>query len=106
MKFRKKPVVIEAFQWTGQNLTEANNFIPSTQWSLHQNDSIGIFTLEGVMVARPFDWIIKGIKGEFYPCKPDIFEATYELAEPTAERWKPLNRAERQAAFQKRKENK
>ena len=78
MKYRKKPVVIEAFQWLmdwppawffdiGANFTEEGMVIP---------------TLEGDMLARPGDYIIKGIKGEFYPCKPDVFVATYEPVEP------------------------
>lgn len=60
MKFRKKPVVIEAYQ---------------TQ------EELDIFTLEGVMHAAPGDWIITGVNGEQYPCKPDIFEKTYEPVE-------------------------
>jgi hypothetical protein len=76
MKFRKKPVVIEAMQWTGTNMPELIEFIgehPPT-------DVLGFFihTLEGQMFASPGDWIIKGVAGEFYPCKPDIFAATYE----------------------------
>ena len=59
-KFRKLPVVIEAYQ---------------------TNREISITTLEGTMIANPGDWIIKGIAGEIYPCKPDIFVRTYELAE-------------------------
>lgn len=60
MKFRKKPVVIDAEQ---------------TQ------QIVKIKTLEGTMFAQPGDWIITGVKGERYPCKPDIFEATYEKVE-------------------------
>jgi hypothetical protein len=75
-KYRKKPVVIEAIQWTGENVEEVSKFAGN-------NCSIGldhvwIDTLEGVMRTDKGDYIIKGIKGEFYPCKPDIFEATYE----------------------------
>jgi hypothetical protein len=61
MKFRKKPVVIEAVRHEG-------------------NEPLAIETLEGTMLAMPGDWIITGVKGERYPCKPDIFEATYEPA--------------------------
>lgn len=78
-KFRKKPVVIEAVQ-----------FDPNGTWpdcvkpwgSVHPRDmSWGyIETLEGKMHVMAGDWIIKGVKGEFYPCKPDIFEQTYEPA--------------------------
>ena len=91
MKFKKKPIVIEAVQWTGENLSEIIAFAglhPSAQkmaWSdyadLVQREGLKIFTLEGPHMASVGDWIIKGIKGEFYPCKPDIFEATYDLAE-------------------------
>jgi hypothetical protein len=49
-------------------------------WAAEQNGTVTITTLEGVMRADPGDWIIRGVKGEFYPCKPDIFEATYEPA--------------------------
>lgn len=79
-KYRKKPVVIEAFQWkTGYVapnwFTEACNAgttIPDRE------GSCAIKTLEGKMRASVGDWIIRGVKGEIYPCKPDIFEATYE----------------------------
>jgi hypothetical protein len=85
MKYRKKPVVIEAVQWTGGNYGEIEEFI-SCEFGYQQRiDGKGvdvvISTLEGNMNASPMDYIIKGVKGEFYPCKPDIFEATYELAE-------------------------
>lgn len=75
-KFRKKPVVIEAILYTGKNYGEVQNFI-GNGCGLNQGQII-INTLEGDMRANPNDWIIKGVKGEFYPCKPDIFEATYE----------------------------
>lgn len=82
-KFRKKPVVIEAEQYVpgGQLHIEA--------WMIGHNareqfgvsgDDVHIHTLEGIMTANPGDWIIRGVKGEFYPCKPDIFGATYEPA--------------------------
>lgn len=78
MKYRKKPVVIEAVQWDGKADT-ANTFI-GTDWRYGGTGggAIIIPTLEGEMCGEVDDWIIKGIKGEFYPCKPDIFEATYE----------------------------
>lgn len=92
MKFRKKPVVIEAIQYTGDNLEEVIAFTGKhpkfdewfKSWEEYQlhvlNDKMifKIFTLEGVMDASIGDWIIKGVKGEFYPCKHDIFSATYE----------------------------
>lgn len=74
--FRKRPVVIEAIQWTGKNDGEIANFM--RQPTMSQGEVLFIDTLEGEMQAHPRDWIIKGVKGEFYPCKPDIFEATYE----------------------------
>lgn len=76
-KFRKKPVVIEAIQWTGENLSEILNFVGPTA---NHGDVTGltIRTLEGDHHASEGDFIIKGVQGEFYPCKPEIFEATYE----------------------------
>ena len=96
MKFRKKPVVIEAWQLT-REMIEANLFrdeplpIPAplkrarstcnpVQGTIDRAD-YAIETLEGTMYAVEDDWIIKGVKGEFYPCKPDIFAATYEPVE-------------------------
>ncbi len=87
-KFRKKPVVIEALQWTGDNATAMLAFGhsgPSPLWGadfqVHtDNREVEIGTLEGCMTASVGDWIIRGVQGEFYPCKPDIFEATYEPA--------------------------
>lgn len=83
MKFRKKPVVIEAIQWTGFNCDDVIIFMPIEVCAqpMIYGDEVRIKTLEGVMTASPGDWIIKGVKGEFYPCKPDIFEATYERVE-------------------------
>lgn len=90
-KYKKKPVVIEAFQWTGENLKEIIAFTglheSAKKWTWKQYEEVvaaeglKIFTLEGKMNADIDDWIIKGVKGEFYPCKPDIFEATYEKVE-------------------------
>ena len=82
MKYRKKPVVIEAIQWTGE-ISDVMGFMdpekPTYMAGFTNADEIvGIQTREGLMVAELNDWIIKGVKGEFYPCKPDIFEATYE----------------------------
>lgn len=81
MKFRKKPVVIEAEQFTEQTKNRAFNFITCTCAPGVSDDgkpTINIQTLEGMMTATLGDWIIKGVSGEFYPCKPDIFEKTYE----------------------------
>lgn len=81
-KFRKKPVVIEAVQLRWDNWSEMCDFIKGQGFrGKHlDRDRIGleIHTLEGTMLGEENDWIIKGVKGEFYPCKPDIFEATYE----------------------------
>ena len=77
-KYRKKPVIIEAIQWNGKNLSEIDNFVGG---SLKTEGSIlVIHTLEGDMEASINDYIIKGVNGEFYPCKPDIFDKTYERA--------------------------
>lgn len=83
MKFRKKPVVIEAMQFTGANGDEIAKFM-GCQHPYIENGGLMIGTLEGVHRADPNDWIIRGVRGEFYPCKPDIFAATYEPAEDIA----------------------
>jgi hypothetical protein len=78
-KFRKKPVVIEAVLWTGNNLDEILDFSPSAYTDYGSGKlELKIQTLEGHHIASIGDWIIKGVAGEFYPCKPDIFEQTYE----------------------------
>ena len=76
MKYRKKPVVIEAMQWTNNNLDEVLEF--AYERSIVVNGELFLETLEGRMKANVGDFLIKGIKGEVYPCKPDIFEQTYE----------------------------
>ena len=81
-RYRKKPVEIEAVQYTGIHSDEIIAFMSGTTYEFDPSAGIRIPTLEGVMLARPYDWIIRGIKGEFYPCKRDIFEATYERVEP------------------------
>ena len=84
-KFRKKPVVIEAIQWEGD--IESEEAISDFSGGLvianddPDPDHLTIPTLEGNMTASVGDWIIKGVNGEFYPCKPDIFEKTYELVD-------------------------
>lgn len=86
-QFRKKPVVIEAVQWTGQNWADICDFMPVPtvgRGEEHPSDEhmdIVISTLEGDMTANLGDWIIRGVNGEFYPCKADIFEKTYEPIE-------------------------
>lgn len=88
--YRKKPVVVEAFKWTGgPDQTE------DPEWAIEAikrgdiyfvdgetNITMRIRTVEGNMTVTPGDYIIKGVKGEIYPCKPDIFAATYEEAKP------------------------
>lgn len=88
MKYTKKPVTIEAVQFDGSSsgIGEIKAWIATgahQRGQIRTQDSgrvLEIETLEGVMTAQPGDWIIKGVKGEFYPCKPDIFAATYEPA--------------------------
>lgn len=96
-KFRKRPVVVEAVQLTWAAWSEICVFAdvgrledgkPSGCYVgedglVAQTGKLGLAipTLEGLMVAKEGDWIIRGIKGELYPCKPDIFEATYEMVE-------------------------
>lgn len=101
-KYRKKPVVIEAIQWDGRNTFDVITFLEGKEPDIRhpraleawddfcesaRRKGLDIKTLEdgsdnrAKHVASIGDWIIKGVKGEFYPCKPDIFEATYERAE-------------------------
>jgi urease accessory protein UreH len=89
MKYRKKPVVIEAMHFDGsadsateiEMWADGDVFMASIATGEHNRHTLVIETLEGQMQAVKGDWIIKGIKGEFYPCKPDIFDATYEPVE-------------------------
>lgn len=84
-EYRKKPVVIEARQLLG-NASEIVSWIVehggNASYQLDDNGSVFIRTLEGTMEAQQGDFVIKGVHGEFYPCKPDIFEATYDAVEP------------------------
>ena len=87
-KYPKKPVEIEAIKYDGKNADDCIKFIENGQvicWKKKEvfpyskpEIRIMIETLEGVMQARPGDYIIRGVNGEYYPCKPDIFEKTYE----------------------------
>jgi len=91
-KYRKKPVVIDAVRYDSSNFDEICDFMGTTPIPKHNPDFgidengntnepyLGVYikTLEGKMLATIGDWIIKGVNGEFYPCKPDIFEKTYE----------------------------
>lgn len=76
-KYIKKPIPVEALQWTGENEKEIQEFCGEAAW-LSSERELGILTLEGLMVATKGDYIIKGVDGEFYPCKEDIFNKTYE----------------------------
>lgn len=80
LNYRKKPVVIQAIQYTGKNIEEVCNFIESNTRIIYTKDfkKIEIETLEGNMQAIPGDYIIKGVNNEYYPCKEDIFNKTYE----------------------------
>lgn len=82
MKYRKKPVEVEAIQWTGNNFEEVKAFTNGKAYKSLTNDkALIIDTLEGKHLAILKDFIIKGIQNEFYPCKPDIFKKTYERVE-------------------------
>ncbi len=91
-KYRKLPVEIEAIQWSGINLQEIIDFVGNklryriidTAWQVGKgvpHVDMEIITLEGDMKVNIGDYIIKGVNGEFYPCKPDIFKKTYEKVE-------------------------
>lgn len=78
MKYRKRPVVIDAVQWTGENCAEIDAFLDDQEDGTAPGHPIVIETLGGDVTAQVGDWIIRGVQGEFYPCKPDIFAETYE----------------------------
>ena len=90
MFFIKKPIVIEAIQWNGKNFDAVHNFMKffhgnkgayeDAEEGAIKTGKIYIPTLEGIRTLSKNDWIIKGVKGEFYPCKPDIFKSTYQSA--------------------------
>lgn len=90
-RYRKKPIEVEAVQYTGGNNREIEGFVGDQCLYFaraitgeEQNPQLHIRTLEGDMHVSKGDWIIKGVKGEFYPCKPDIFDQTYEpVHDPT-----------------------
>ena len=79
MKYIKKPVEVEAVQWNGKNAEEVLEF--TNHAAKVKNGKMQISTLEGTMTASAGDYIVKGVKGEFYPCKPDIFRETYASVE-------------------------
>lgn len=84
--YRKKPVEIQAVQFTGENADEIMSFVGQNCQVYKPTGDVSpimyIHTLEGVMSAVRGHYIIKGVKGEFYPCKPDVFELTYEEVNP------------------------
>lgn len=85
-KYRKKPVEIEAVQYGPYSApsVELLEFLGRSDREIEVDENgVHITTLEGVMTATVGDWIIRGVQGEYYPCKPDIFQATYERVEAT-----------------------
>ena len=82
-RYKKKPLIVEAVQNTGDNLFEIMDFTNGKCEAVFTSKGYEyeIDTLEGTMTANIRDYIIKGIKGEFYPCKPDVFKATYDECE-------------------------
>ena len=92
MKFKKKPIVIEAYQFDGTytGMEKIKSLFPELETILigfnKERNEVHLWkikTLEGSYVIRTNDWVIQGIKGEYYPCKPDIFEQTYDVCEVT-----------------------
>lgn len=86
MKYRKKPVIIEAIQWTGENIHEIWEAFTAEKiygpgWKPEFGNSLVIETLEGQMMCPLNHWVIKGVAGEIYACAPNIFEATYERSD-------------------------
>ena len=80
-KYRKKPVVVEALQWTGNNTKEVLSFAwPYVEYRERYKDLL-VCLEAGELCVEPGDYIVKGIDDKFYPCKPDIFAATYELVQ-------------------------
>lgn len=80
-RFRKKPVEVEAIQFTDKSKNEVFGWVTcqkTASFDMENKPVLVIKTLEGQMTAMMGDWVIKGIKGEFYPCKPDIFERSYD----------------------------
>ena len=82
--FKKRPIVITAIQWNGVNTTEINQFL-NRQAFVDRAGRLQINILEDTIFINKDDWIIRDVQGEFYPCKPDIFEITYEQVNPPKE---------------------
>lgn len=82
-QYRKRPVTVRAVKWTGDNFDEIREFVKGQPLTLYKNDfgfiRLLIETLEGDMHVEVGDYIIQGVHGEYYPCKPDIFSETYEV---------------------------
>ena len=78
MKYRKKPVIVDAIIWNGLNKKEVTDFLGDHFMYFNGLNQVVINTLEGPIYASMDDYIIRGIHGEHYPCKPDIFNLTYE----------------------------
>lgn len=80
-KYRKKPVVIDAEQWQGSNLNADDSLFQSPSVIIKEDGSeFMVATLEGTMTGKMGDWLIIGVNGEYYPCKDEIFQKTYEPA--------------------------
>lgn len=79
-RFRKRPVVVEAIQWTGTNRDAVAAFLGDVLEfdDADGRDLVAVATLEGVMRAEPGDWLVRGIAGEFYPCDRAIFSQTFD----------------------------
>lgn len=77
-KYRKRPVVVEAIQWTGENYKDVQEFAGKKTVNHFSEKVLTIRTLKGYRAVSCGDYIVKGIRGEFYPCKPDVFQETYE----------------------------
>ena len=85
-RYTKIPVTISAVQWTGSNRVEIEEFLDGNENGEFKGDGLFISTLEGTMRASKDDYIIQGVNGEFYPCKPDIFAKTYNVATESVEK--------------------
>jgi hypothetical protein len=82
-RYRKKPIVVEAVQWTGENIDEITAFLGEDFVSHHDRGDVFVCTKEDVIGGGIGYWFIRGVEGEHYPCAPAIFEATYERVEET-----------------------
>lgn len=78
MRFIKKPIPVEAKQWTGDNFKEIDDFVTARPLIVTMNNELIISTLEGDMRAPVGSWIIRGVHGEYYPCRHEVFEESYE----------------------------